>query len=173
MSQIIPTEVQVKTAMETSRAWVKSLDRSIIGMFAVDEELLAIRYAYEFVNRNSTYFPQLVTDVLSEMVTARCNVLNIPVYQWDDISGEFIFWWKRGDVPSEWMADYFDRLRTIRENPSFQHLTMLDKVANFTTVYPAMLPYLESDIWDEILIHRFINEGIDPVIAVTLNRNVA
>lgn len=165
-------DTQTKAFLNDGEKWFRTLDRSCLGDFAVDAQLLITLFAYEAVHHMGYHTLFKHATRIQDLMIGRNIQLNRNPFVWDDVISELMFWWKQDKVPLSWR----DKYRDYADATSFdskQGLTFLDFVVDFTSEVPAAMPYLEAGISDRIVIERFINDGIDPNIAVTLNRNVA
>ena len=176
MSEVTPI---AQDAILSAEAWFASLDRSIIGSFALDEELITIMHASESLKLGSNgrfIKPKIRSarkiaeirragsqlDAISNMVEQR---LGFPGATSQGVLylAELYFWWERMYPSNTGMqrliAQRKDALKGLGEAMSRLH-----KAAD----NPDERAFYELGIWDKESIERFTDTGVDASIAADI-----
>jgi len=147
--------------MNNARTWVRNLDREPLGFYAVDENLLAAVYAWQYVSaKDDEQYPLLPH--FSNKYSAEYRYIYGKAKEndiWDAVF-ELFFWVHKTD-------DY-------SLTASGQERTPIDMKASgifrVTRVYenPHLHSFFEADIWDMKFIERCIADDIDATMALQL-----
>jgi len=148
-----------------SRDFVYSLDRSVLGSFAVDSGLLVIADSIQRI------------DMLHDDVEA--NNLPADLDELDRILGEKMFRSKgfKGfgllpEVCHWWISDGTSAMSRHANALLKRSPEMVSTRAHRLTLaatYPAMHSFFEADIWDVPFIERCIADGVDIDLALSMS----
>ena len=150
-----------------SRDWVDSLDRSFLGSFAVDTELLAVMHAVYTVkaadwkrgstDTNPAVNHEIVTRMNDRVAEATRKSHSDGVQDRGAVAraatAELFFWWSQASVNGAYM-------KMISPYPDGRKELLLSLAGN-----PARLPFYEVGLRDERFIDTCIAEGIDAAMA--------
>jgi len=158
---------------ESSR-FIEGLDRTLLGGFAVPDDVFsAAEVLYRLTADMATGYGDSVGTVefAAERVRKMCGAYSVDV---GDAVAEVLFWW--GTVAKPFRSsvveqnDYDDQLSQLE--PVFVRHGFHDvRVSRLSSVcaHPEMYDYFEAGIWDVDTVSRFISEGVDVELAVSLN----
>ena len=140
----------------TSAEFIDSLDRDVLGSFAMRRDVLfyadlaQMRYINMLRHGVTGYGSTDDQDKLDEL----CEVAGVEHH---DALAELFFWWKRtGD------KDLIGYIESGNENDKVK-----DRMAQLEIVAAnrEMQSFFAVDIWDTELIMRFLNDGVDAEVA--------
>ena len=136
-----------------SDIWVKSIDRSRLGVLATPPNILALGHAIHRTSKNRSRYR--VKELLEYMLTTETgqSVFGSPEFD-NELSAEVWFWNKPG-----------------KRTPRFRlKAPLLPAVVRLETIAanPEMHDYFAAGIWDIEFINRCLAEGIDASIAVEM-----
>ena len=147
-----------------SRAMIPHYDRSGLGAFANDEEMLVLMQAdcLTFVYESDPYNIDMlqVRTIVGSMMD-QLNMGGLSDDAWTRLKAEVLFWWSQeGDNIIGKMLRYVSD-ETIRDD----HLA--SEVRRYRIIYthPESIRYYEAGIWDEKFIKQLRDSGIDAAIA--------
>ena len=157
-----------------SDAFIDSLDRGVLGRFAVDREALSIHNRINY-NQFLVSYGTIIEGNSGELYTATGMQLlerlkfasgatgkSIPVLR-KDVYYELMYWWSQSDNKSmRHEAD--DEPKVADMHVTRKRMNQLAMVA----ICPNYHDYFAVGIWDLGYIERCYNDGIDPVIALEL-----
>ena len=174
-SEVYPTLLD---AIHESDEWFKSLDRSVIGALAIEEELLIAiqaRERYRFnggkeMSNSFSSFPSALFSSLSSNIShkisakeSRATYSAYTVYRLEDYlryCAEVFFWWMQTEP---------DKIGYIRER-AYNEPYLDESLSRLLHILnePSTLPFYEAGIEDEELVSSFIDSGMDASIAQSL-----
>ena len=159
------TKSQVREIIAAAEKWLSGLDRSVLGSFAMDAELLMLHYADDIAASNVEYrknYSRLLNKI-NEVKGARKKVLashdwlnahlTAEVYYWQYVSGEFSIESQLNSA-SPGIKDRF---------------YFLKMVAGIASDVPESIPYINAGFIDKEVIERFIADDVDPELAVEVS----
>lgn len=167
---MVDVRPMVDDAISESREWFSRIDRKRLGSFAYELEPIILRNAYMSMRLNR--FRNL--DVLIE-VGRRFDELEFEFYHSYDMvdkesarrSAEVCLWWDiSGDQELiDKATKFLDSLTQWGEDKS-----VLDWFSRYRMVYqnPHFADYYSAGIYDNVLVRKFIADGIDSAVAKEL-----
>jgi len=145
-------------ALDAARAKVAALDRSVLGSFAVDEELLTAVWGICLVSERHASHAGYIMD--NEAVR-QCDAAGVSL---DDVKSEVMFWSSMGR--QTWLRLSAGSVaRSVPQSWLLPQRVLLDTVHYHGT---HRLPYFEVGIWDVDAIDSFIASGVDASLAVDM-----
>ena len=158
----------VNDALAESRVWFSTLDRSPLGSFAVNAEVLIATQARERLGVNATDIKreaawEVENALVSAMQAANIDGAGYSVFL--PLRAEVMFWWLHCNDDRE-LVRYVEPQRAANTGA----VSMNELITRLETVYsnPTAHPYFEVGIWELELIERFIAEGVDAAMAAEL-----
>ena len=154
--------------IDASRTWFSNVDRSGLGSFASDAELLIVvqaindlqHHGYEYETETHTkvlnIFTRMINDRRDELGGAKLQGgFTAEVYLWWDIYG-------KPDINEAISYLTLDDSVTAR-------IAFLKDVLTLTKGNPTWLPYVEAGVMDATVILNSIANNIDPNLAAEVN----
>jgi len=156
---IDPTPAQAAAAMDASRSWLASIDRSGLGRFATDEKIIVAVQARERMRREGGKMDSHLGFRLDQEVA---NVYwEFTLREYASYCAEVFLWW--GIYEPDSIGYITER---IYHEPYFdEDVDLLRRVYN----NPDLLPFYEAGIWDEGFIAQCLENDIDASVALALS----
>jgi len=140
--------------------WVGSLDRSLLGNFAVDRARLSYYAALSVAREQNPDYPMNndVSEHVEKLIGFRQDI---------EAEAEFKFWdnmrYKTVYSGIAWQRDRIDYVNPAEEG---------EYTARYWRIYhnPEFIHYFEAGVWDVELIKKCVEDGVDPELAMSLSQ---
>lgn len=143
--------------------WIESIDRSVLGRYAVDDDLLHIAYVLtnDDLLKRDGFYSHDHRRILIDMIDAddRWNSYatfsdNLPVPYYMEVA----FWWLRDNSHPDRLQHAKELVSRVKTPNVPEVIRLMNTIVDNPTTH---LPYYEADIWDEELIIRCVSTGVD------------
>jgi len=160
-------DIAGEAALRASREFISTLDRSPLGTFAIDKEVLVAvqareRMDYEEVNKSSRAGWVIDDHMHYELSRIGRDMTHADEYA--SLRAEVMFWWSIIDTQREHIGKTVDIW--LQKDPAVA--AMVEKLYK---VYgnPDKHDFYRAGFWDNDTIEHCISHGIDPEMATSLS----